>query len=81
MPSSSIVQSRQAGRAPGDRAKMNGYTVWVRATVNGYPRCSMPRPSYPPRPQAAARLQRRPAVGALIVKIKDPRGYGKSSLN
>jgi len=61
------------GVQPGDRAKMNGYTVWVRDTVSGYP--SLFNAKVFVSTQTAKLLHQYndgPQVGALVVKIKDP---------
>lgn len=61
------------GVQPGDRAKMNGYTVWVRATVSGYP--SMFNAKVFISAQTAKLLHQYndgPQVGALVVKIREP---------
>jgi putative ABC transport system permease protein len=57
----------------GDKAKMNGYTVWVRDTVVGYP--SLFNAVVFLSSQTARLLHvynDGPRVGALVVKIKDP---------
>jgi len=61
------------GVEPGDRAKMNGYEVWVRATTGGYP--SMFNATVFVSQQTAKLLKLAddgPRVGPLMVKIKDP---------
>ena len=55
----------------GDRAKMNGYTVWVRNTVSGYP--SLFNAVVFVSPQTAKLIRQfndGPQVGAIVVKIK-----------
>ena len=57
----------------GDKAKMNGYTVWVRGTTSGYP--TMFNAIAFVSPQTAKLLHQYndgPRVGALVVKIADP---------
>jgi len=57
----------------GDKAKMNGHTVWVRATTDGYP--SMFNAMVFVSRQTAKLLYLTddgPRVGPLMVKIKDP---------
>ncbi|HVO00005.1 MAG TPA: ABC transporter permease, partial [Steroidobacteraceae bacterium] len=57
----------------GDRAKMNGNTVWVRATTSGYP--TMFNAVVFVSSQTAKLLDIAndgPRVGALVVKIRDP---------
>jgi len=54
----------------GDRAKMNGYTVWVRDTVTGYP--SMFNAVVFISPQTAKLIRQfndGPQIGAIVVKI------------
>jgi putative ABC transport system permease protein len=61
------------GVQPGDRAKMNGYTVWVRGTVSGYP--SMFNAQVFISAQTAKLIHQYndgPQVGALVVKVNEP---------
>jgi putative ABC transport system permease protein len=61
------------GVQPGDRAKMNGSEVWVRATTGGYP--SMFNATVFVSQQTAKLLKLAddgPRVGPLMVKIKHP---------
>ena len=58
----------------GDKAKINGHTVWVRATTTDYP--SMFNSMVFMTRQTAKLLyvvQEGPRVGGLLVKIKDPK--------
>ena len=55
----------------GDKAKMNGFTVWVRATVTGYP--SMFQSVVFLSPQTAKLIRQfndGPQIGAIVVKIR-----------
>jgi putative ABC transport system permease protein len=61
------------GVQPGDKAKMNGNAVWVRATTSGYP--SMFNAMVFVSRQTAKLLRLSddgPRVGALVVKIRNP---------
>lgn len=61
------------GVQPGDKAKMNGNAVWVRATTSGYP--SMFNAMVFVSRQTAKLLRLTddgPRVGALVVKIRNP---------
>ncbi len=62
------------GVQKGDKAKMNGHTVWVRATTDGYP--SMFNSMVFVSRQTAKLLYLTddgPRVGPLVVKIADPK--------
>lgn len=57
----------------GDKAKLNGYTVWVRGTTSGYP--MMFNASVFVSTQTAKLLHdlnEGPRIGAIVVKLKDP---------
>jgi len=57
----------------GDKAKMNGYTVWVRGATTGYPNTFNPLAFV--SAQTAKLLHQYndgPRVGALVVKLRDP---------
>ena len=75
-PYSVIVDRSSLGKLGvklGDRAKMNGSTVWVRATTGGYP--SMFNAMVFMSPQTAKLLHLYddgPRVGPLVVRIRNP---------
>lgn len=64
----------QLGVKVGDRAKMSGYTVWVRGTTSGYPNTFNPTVFI--SAQTAKLLHQYndgPRVGAIVVKLRDPK--------
>jgi putative ABC transport system permease protein len=75
-PYSVIVDRSSLGKLGvrvGDKAKLNGYTVWVRGTTSGYPR--MFNASVFVSIQTAKLLHQfneGPRIGAIVAKIRDP---------